>query len=280
MFRAAVEAIDNGELTALQHLLERHSKLVSKRLDIPEAGYFKHPYLMWFIADNPIRNGKLPTNIIEITRLILRYAQEYAKESYQEQVEYTLGLTETGRIPKECGVQIELIDLLIDYGATPGNGHGALTHGNIEAAKHIIEKSGIVTLTAALCLDRSRDIQRLLNESTEEDRQIALMATAFYGKPEAVSLLIQSGTDVNGYIEHSFHTHAFPLHQAVFSGSFETVRLLTEAGANLHARDKMYDGTPLEWAVHMQTEVTDETIRAKYAQIETYLKGFSLTQCL
>jgi peptide-methionine (S)-S-oxide reductase len=272
LFRSAVDAIDSGDLPALQHLLEQHPELTSKRLNVPEEGYFKHPYLVWFIADNPIRNGALPANIIAITRLILQVAQQYAKESYQDQVEYTLGLTETGRIPKECGVQLHLIDLLVEHGATPGNGHGALTHGNIEAAKHIIEKSGIVTLTAAFCLDRSAEIQRLLKESTNEDKQIALMATAFYGKPEAAAMLIQSGADVNGYIDHGFHTHASSLHQAVFSGSLETVKLLVEAGADLHATDKIYHGTPLGWVMHMQTEITDETILPKYLQIESYLK--------
>lgn len=278
LFRKAVEAIDNGDLPGLNQLLERHPELVSKRLAIPEDGYFKHPYLMWFITDNPIRNGTLPATITEITRLLLQYAQQYANESYQEQVEYTLGLTETGRIPKECGVQIELIDLLVEHGATPGNGHGALTHGNIEAARHIIEKSGIVTLTAALCLDRSTDITQLLKTSTKEDKQIALMATAFYGKPNAVALLIQSGTDVNGYIDHGFHTHASPLHQAVFSGSLKTIKLLVEAGANLQATDRMYNGTPVGWAMHMQTENTDETTRAGYARIESYLKNLDQAQ--
>jgi peptide-methionine (S)-S-oxide reductase len=278
LFRAAVEALDRGDMSALENLLVSHPEITSTRLDTPAEGYFKHPYLMCFIADNPIRNGKLPANIVAMTRLILQVARQHARDTYQEQIEYTLGLTETGRITRECGVQIELINLLVDHGATPGTGHGALIHGNIEAARHIIEKSGIVTLTAALCLDRTADIPQLLETATKDDKQIALMATAFYGKPKAVAILILSGADVNAYIDHGFHTHASPLHQAVFSGSLETVKLLAEAGANLKATDKEYGGTPLGWAIHMQKEMTDEVSRPKFTQIERYLESLDKLQ--
>jgi hypothetical protein len=55
LFREAVEMIDAGNLTALEQLLTRHPQLASERLDVPSEGYFKKPYLLWFVADNPIR---------------------------------------------------------------------------------------------------------------------------------------------------------------------------------------------------------------------------------
>lgn len=275
LFQSAVGAIDRGDLPGLANLLERHPELVSKRMDVPAEGYFRHPYLMWFIADNPVRNGILPGNIVAITRLILRVAQQYARDSFSEQVNYTLRLVASGRTARECHAQIALIDLLIDHGATPDNGHDALIHGNTDAAKHMIEKSGVVTLAAACCLDREADIQRLLKKSTKEDKQIALMAASFYGKHEAVSLLLQSGANVNAYIDHGFHSHASPLHQAVASGSFETVKLLVEAGAILHVTDTIYNGTPLGWAIHMSNGNSDEPARAKYEQIVSYLQELS-----
>jgi hypothetical protein len=271
LFREAVEAIDAGNLPLLQHLLETNPQLVRKRLDYPTKGYFKNPYLLWFIADNPIRHEKLPANIDEITGLLIKFARQNAQESFQEQIDYTFDLVQTGRVPRDCGVQIDLIDLLIDNGATAGNAHGALTNGNIEAAKRIIERSGKLTLTAAICLDRMDDMKRLLPEATIDDKQVALMAAAYYGKPEIILLLIKSGVDVNAYIDKGFHTHASPLHQAVSSGSLETVKLLVEAGANPDATDKIYNGTPLGWAMHMQTEYSNENIRKKYADIERYL---------
>jgi peptide-methionine (S)-S-oxide reductase len=271
LFRDAVEAIDSGNISRLQHLLETNPDIVTKRLDTPAEGYFKHPYLIWFVADNPIRNEKLPANIVDITRLLINFILQHAKESFQKQIDYTFGLVATGRIPRECGVQIDLIDLLIDNGATYGDAQGALTHGNVDAAKHIIKRSGRITLPAAVCLDRLEDVNRLLNEASIDEKQVALIAAAFYGNPGMIKLLLQSGVDVNAYIKNGFHTHASALHQAVYSCSLETVKLLVEAGADLTATDRIYNGTPLGWAIHMQTEEKNEEAKKKYAEIENYL---------
>ena len=273
LFRRAVEAIDNGDISLLQQLLESNPELVTKRLDTPTEGYFQYPYLLWFVADNPIRHEKLPANIVEISRLLIKFVRQYAKESFQQQIDYTYGLVETGRIPRECGVQIGLIDVLIENGVTPGDAHGALANGNMEAAKHIINRSGKITLTAAVCLNLEADVKRLLPEATIEEKQVALMAAAFYGNPDIIELLIKSGVDVNAYIKKGFHNHASPLHQAVSSASPEAVKLLVEAGAALNATDKVYSGTPLGWAIYMQTEENDEMTKKKYKEIESYLSA-------
>src|SRR5258708_35220897 len=162
LFRGAVEAIDTGNIEMLEQLLLQHPQLIHQRLDTPkEEGYFKNPYLLWFVADNPIRTEKLPPNIVEVTRVIIDALQKNPDNSYQYQVDYTLGLVATGRIPKECGVQIELIDLLMDAGASVGRVHGALAHGNIEAAAHLISKGGELTLAAAVGLKRMDDMVSL-----------------------------------------------------------------------------------------------------------------------
>src|SRR5258706_7923198 len=145
LFRETVEAIDAGNITKLKQLLDEHPNLVKERLDVPKEGYFQHPYLLWFVADNPIRYDRLPANIVEVTRVIIEALQNNPTDSYQHQLDYTLGLVATGRIPKECGVQIELIDLLINAGASIGLVHGVLAHNNIDAAAHIINKGGELT---------------------------------------------------------------------------------------------------------------------------------------
>ncbi|MFI5129928.1 MAG: ankyrin repeat domain-containing protein [Chitinophagales bacterium] len=275
LFRKAVDAIDAGDIISLQNLLEESPTLVNTRLDTRDEGYFKNPYLLWFVADNPIRHEKLPANICDVTRLIIKFVKQNAPDSFHEQIEYTLGLVSTGRIPRQSGVQIEWIDLLIDAGATPGNGIGALAHGNVDAARHLIERGGTLTLTTAICLNRKEDIMRLSAEATKEDKQIALMAAAFYGNPQMIEFLLNTGVDVNAYIDGSsgFHSHATALHQAVFSGSLDSVKLLVHAGANPGLKDRVYDGTPLEWASHMQTEEKDQAMNKKYEAIESYLTG-------
>ena len=276
VFRDAVEAIDTGNIPLLEDLLAKNPKLLHERLDTPnEQGYFNRPYLLWFVADNPIRNDKLPANIVEVTRLITETLKREAPGSFQQQLDYTLGLVATGRIPRECGVQIALIDLLIESGARTGSVMGALAHNNIQAAEHLIERGGVLNLAAAVCLDRSDDdITRLAKNASISDKQVALTAAAFYGKSPMISFLLRAGADPNAYLENAdgFHSHATALHQAVYSGSLESVKLLIEAGANPELKDRVYGGTAIGWAQHMQTEEGyDDESKKRFKEIENYL---------
>jgi Ankyrin repeats (many copies) len=275
LFLTAVEAIDAGNIALLEQLLIANPRLVTERLNFPEEGYFRQPYLLWFIADNPIRHEHLPANIAAITHLLIQYVQAHAVKTFTEQINYTLALVTTGRIPKECGVQIELIDLLIDAGATSDSVHGALAHGNIDAANHLIKRGSKLTLTAAVCLDKTADIVPLSMQATAADHCIALVAAAFYGKYNMLDFLMKQGADINAFISPAsgFHSHATALHQAVFSGSIESVKVLTAANARLDLKDKIYQGTPLDWAIHLQTEEKNKTVKKKYAAIEIYLRG-------
>jgi len=275
LFREAVEAIDGGNIAVLESLVTAHPRLVKERLSSTEEGYFKDPWLIWFVADNPIRIEKLAPNIVEVTRLLIQAVKRGAS-SVQEQLDYTLGLVATGRIPRECGVQIEMIDLLIDEGAKPGGGLGALAHGNIAAAQRLIERGGKLTLAAAIGLDRVADVERLTSGVSQDELLAALALAGFYGKPAMISYLLGAGADPNGYpkSESGFHSHATPLHQAVYSGNLEAVKLLVEAGARLDVPDKIYSGTPLGWALHMPSEEgMDEAAKKNYATIAGYLRG-------
>lgn len=273
LFLKAVEAIDAGDISLLTQLLNANPQLISNRLDAPTEGYFKHPYLMWFVADNPIRNERLPQNIVDVTRVLIGTAKSDAPESFQAQIDYTLGLVATGRIPRESGVQNEWIDLLIDNGAQPGNGVGALAHGNIGAAKHLIKRGGKLTLATAVGLDKDDEVYRLSKDATDADLKVALMMAAFYGKSKWISYLTGLGVNLNAYIDHTsgFHSHATALHQAVFSASLESVKTLVDTGADLKAKDKVYEGTPLDWARYMQTEEKDGLKKKKYKEIEVFL---------
>jgi peptide-methionine (S)-S-oxide reductase len=44
------------------------------------------------------------------------------------------------------------------------------------------------------------------------------------------------------------HAHTPPIHQAVWAGHEDVVRLFVERGARLDIRDRIYHGTPLGWA--------------------------------
>lgn len=259
-FRDAVAAIDAGDVATLKRLLRDDPDLIRERLAaagpwlrdrIGDAleGYFQRPYLLWFVADNPIRHGRLPGNIDQVARTLIDAAQRAGAETLQEQLDYALGLVVTGRIAQESGMQITLMDALIDGGASPGAGYGALGAGNFEAAAHMIARGGETTLAAALCLGRDNDAERLLRTASANDRQIALVAAAINGRAQSLVKLIAAGVDIDAY-STVIHPHATALHQAVFSGSLDAVKALVQAGARLDIRDKIYNGTPLQWAEH------------------------------
>jgi hypothetical protein len=275
LFREAVEAIDAGDMTALENLLQQHPKLIATRLHYPEGYYFKDPYLLWFVADNPIRMEKLPPNIVDITSLLIETVKRQAPDSLQLQLDYTLALVATGRIPREYGVQIAMMDRLIDAGAKPGDGLGALAHGNLEAAAHLLQRGGNLILAVAVGLDRVDDATWLVPIAGKAELLTALTVAAFYGNEKMIAFLLGNGADPNCYPakETGFHTHATPLHQAVYSGSLASVKLLVDAGAKLDMKDKVYQGTPLGWAEYMPTEDGyDDAAKQNFAIIAAYLR--------
>jgi hypothetical protein len=240
---------------------------VRVRLDRPGAwlrtqvgdaldGYFAKPYLLWFVAGNPVRRERLGANIGEIANAIIQTAKRVSADSLQYQLDSTLGLVVTGRVPRESGVQRALMDVLIDAGAsTAGPPHGALSGRNLEAAERLIERGGQWTLAAALCLGQLNKARDLAKGSTPFDRQLALAAASLNGNAEALNMLLGLGVDVNAY-SAGLHSHATALHHAVDSGSLEAVQVLVEAGASLSTTDRVYHGTPLEWAKHLgRTEI-------------------------
>ncbi|MES2708472.1 MAG: ankyrin repeat domain-containing protein [Verrucomicrobiota bacterium] len=274
-FRTAVEALDAGDLPGLRRVLEENAGLVGRRLDQPAEGYFRHPFLLWFVADNPIRHGKLPTNMGELARLLVEKVKAEALETAPFQLDYALGLVVTGSTPRDSGVQLELMDLLIDAGAVPGTGHGALASGNLEAAAHLLERGGELTLATAVILERWEEVTGLSEFAEAAERETALVAAAFYGKAESLRYLIGLGVDVNAFPSPAsgFHHHATALHQAVSSGSLEAVKVLVEAGADVSLVDRIHGGTPFGWAMHMQSEAADEVTGKQYAEIVDYLRA-------
>lgn len=282
LFRQAVTAIDAGDLPALERLLAAHPRLLRDRLATPGAwlrdkvgaaldGFFRHPYLLWFVAEDPVRNGTLPRNIARVTLGIIQAAKRTGVESLQEQLDYALRLVSWSWIARECGVQIELIDVLVDAGAsTDGNPDNALVNGNVAAAEHLVQRGAPLTLGTALCLGRWDDVTRLAGAASARDRQFGLVLAAHRGRPDALRRVIALGVELNSP-SLDLYSHATALHHAVSSASLEAVQVLVQAGASLSARDTVWNGTPLDWAEHGQGEHPSDERGRRYAEIAAYL---------
>jgi hypothetical protein len=265
LFRQAVSAIDAGDADALEAILTAHPELVRERLDSPGPwlqeqvgdaldGFFERPWLLWFVAEDPVRNGRLPTNIAALARVIVDAARRENVESLQQQLDTALRLVSWSWIARECGVQIALIDVLGDAGAMlDGNPDNALVNGNREAAAHMVERGARLTLGTALCLERWQDLDRLAERASDRERQFALVLAALNGRAEALRRRLPLGVEVNEPSPDLF-PHATALHHAVWSGSLDAVRVLADAGADLAARDEAWQGTPRNWAEQSENE--------------------------
>jgi ankyrin repeat protein len=235
MFAEAVAAIDNGDLGALCALLAAHPEVLSARLENGREDYFARPYLLWFVAENPIRHGALPANIVEITRALL--------DAGAEGRDYALALVVSGRVPRDAGSQLGLIDALVEAGADPNCLDPALAHRENAAAERLLERGARLTPVAAACLGREFDA----TAATLEERQVALAGAALHGRADALRALIAAGVEINAFNPDGYHAHSTALHSAVDSGSADAVEVLLDAGADRTIKDTLFHGTPDDW---------------------------------
>jgi hypothetical protein len=256
-FRRAVDLIDAGAEAGLRAHLNQQPNLVHQHVVFEGGNYFRNPTLLEFVAENPVRHGTLPANIVEVTRVILNAGPGQSARNE------TLMLVTTGSVARECRSQLPLIDLLCDYGADPDSAiHAAALHGELGAVNALIRRGARIDLPVAAALGRLEDGRRLLSGASSEDRHLALTLAADFGHVEIVRLLLDAGEDPNQYNPVGGHSHTTPLHQAAGGGHEEVVRLLVERGARLDLKDILWHATPADWAGH-----------AGRKEIEAYLRG-------
>jgi peptide-methionine (S)-S-oxide reductase len=283
LFAEAVTAMDAGDENRLERILAEHPNLVAERLEEPGSwlrdkvsgaldGFFSRPYLLWFVAEDPVRNGTLPKNIAEMARIIVATAKRQRVSSLQEQLDYALLLVAWSGVAAELGVQSDLIDVLIEAGASPdGTPDNALVNGHVEAARHLVARGAPLTLTTALCLERWSDVDRLIEAAKPGEVQFAFVMSALNGRADALRYLLSRGASVDRP-SANLYAHGTPLHHAVCSGSLEAVRVLVEAGANRSLRDSAHHGTALDWADYYESGSSGER-KTRYAAIVEYLRA-------
>lgn len=245
VFHRAVEMIDDGDTQALAHWLDRYPDLTARHVNFEGSNYFRHPGLLAFVAENPVRHDSLPPNIVEIAQLLLD------RRPTREDIEETLTLVASGRVPREAGVQVELIDALVSAGADPGTAvEAALAHGEFEAARALIARGANVTLPVAAALGDMKTANARLPAATARERRLALAYAAQHGRAEMLRMLLEAGEDPNHYNPVGAHAHSTPLHQAAAGGHLQALQVLLEHGARTDLKDVLWNATALDWARH------------------------------
>ncbi|MGO9338169.1 MAG: ankyrin repeat domain-containing protein [Terracidiphilus sp.] len=245
IFRRAVDLMDAGDEAGLRAHLRQHPGLARQHVIFEGMNYFHNPSLLEFIAENPIRHGKMPENIVAVTGVILESGVDL------ESLDVTLALIATGSVPEASGKQHVLIDLLCDWGANPDSAiHAAVLHGGVKAVQVLIQRGAKVDLAVA-ALGSAENFRRRLAAASAEERHLALAVAAQYCQVEIVRILLDAGEDPNRFNPVGGQSHCTPLHQAAGYGTLELVQLLLERGARPDIKDVLWKGTPAGWANHV-----------------------------
>jgi hypothetical protein len=162
-----VELLDAGDVFGLRADLNQHPTLVHQHVVFEGGNYFRNPTLLEFVAENPVRHGTLPANIVDVTRVILDAGPSLSARNA------TLVLVSTGSVARECRTQLPLIDLLCDYRADPNSAiQAAAVHSELEAVNALIGRGARIDLPVAAALGRIEDARRLLAGANTQDRHL------------------------------------------------------------------------------------------------------------
>ena len=264
-FESAVEAVITGAASTLQSLLLGNPELVRARST--RVNHFDPPVhratLLHYVAANGVEGyrQKTPKNAVEIARTLLKAGAEVDAFADMYGGHYTtMSMLVSSCHPAKAGVQVALVDTLLDFGAAI-EARGSAKWGS--PLMTLVKRGAQVdSIAAAAGLGRLADAAQLLATADPVSRHRALALAAQHGQVEIVRLLLDAGEDPSRYNPEGNHSHSTPLHQAALAGHDAVVRLLVERGARLDIKDTIYQGTPLGWAMY-----------AGHTEIEKYLRA-------
>jgi hypothetical protein len=189
-----------------------------------------------------------PTNAVEVATILLDAGAEVDAETEVYGGGSTaLGLVATSTPPRRAGVQLPLIDLLLERGASidgvkPGHSivDASLANDCAEAAVVLAERGARVeSVVAAAGIGRIDLVRRFQGAASKEQLERALVMAARYGRRDVVTHLLDAGVDV------AASDGMTALHWAAGSGDLAMVHLLIERDAPLE-KTNVYGGTVLD----------------------------------
>jgi Ankyrin repeats (3 copies) len=257
-FERAADAIVAGDAATLTRLLREEPELIRARSTREHRAALLH-----YVSANGVEGHrqKTPKNIVRITEILLRAGADVdAEADVYGGGATTLGLAATSCHPREAGVQIPLLETLLEHGARidqPGAGHeqsavvGCLANGRPEAAEFLASRGARLDLEGAAGVGRLDVVQRFFDKDgrrkpgiTKERMDGAFRMACAYGRRSVVDFLLERGAD----IASQGGAGMTALHMAAIGGHPEIVRLLLARGAPLEVVNR-YGGTVLGQAL-------------------------------
>ena len=273
-FEEAVEAIVAGDAEGLKKLLRENPELARARSTREHRSTLLH-----YVSANGVEDfrQKTPGNIVEITELLLDAGADVNAESEAYGGGSTaLGLVATSIHPEQAGVQIALLQTLLERGArldqpsAAGNAHsivyGCLANGQPAAAEFLVSAGASLDMVSSAGLGRMALLKSYFDENgaprppvDQRQMEAAFEQACWYGRKEAVEFLLDRGIDPglrSGRGMTGLHRAAHTLH-------VDVLKLLLDRGAPVDAKDEEHYATPLDVALWVWGRSSDEAVRER-----------------
>jgi ankyrin repeat protein len=262
-FEAAASAIVSGDAATLQRLLREHSELIRARSTREHRATLLH-----YVSANGVEGYRQisPKNSAEIAEILLAAGAEVDAEAdvYGGGCT-TLGLVATSGPPDIAGVQLDVIDVLLEHGArmdgigSAGNKHAlinaCLANGQPAAAAYLVSRGAPLDFVGAAGLGRVDVLTRFFDSGAQPGEPVtnAQVLEGFslacaYGREDAVRFFLDHGIDVDAELRGHGEGHT-GLHVAAFHGHLGVVDTLLKRGARVDAIAKRWPTPPLLWAL-------------------------------
>ncbi len=271
-FEAAVEAVIDGDLPVLLQSLDRNVDLIRMRSERPHRATLLH-----YVGANGVEDERqrTPSNAVDIARALLDAGAEIDAIADLYGGSTTLELVATSIHPVTAGVQIALLELLLDCGASMDvNGsivNSCLANGRGQAAEFLAARGARLDLEGASGVGRMNLVQAFFEEdgslranATVAQRNAGFAWACQFGRTEVVALLLGKGIAVDTRLRQHNET---ALHWAAHGAHLDVARLLLARGAPLDCRETSFGGTPLDWALHGWAQSSPREGKDHYAMV-------------
>lgn len=188
-----------------------------------------------------------------------------------------LGVVATSVHPEKAGVQIPLLELLLERGAyidKPGQTgnqqnaiRGCLANGQGRAAQFFAARGARMNFEEAAGVGYLELVKQYFDENgvlkpavTPRQLESGFLYACGYGRTDVVEFLLEK--DLGSGVRNKDGETG--LHWAAYGPYVDVVKLLLQHGARAGARDERFHATPLDWALYtwMHTKVADERERS------------------
>jgi ankyrin repeat protein len=274
-FEAAADAIVDGDIAKLGGLLKAHPKLARQRSTREHRSTLLH-----YVSANGIEDfrQRTPQNIVAITNLLIDSGADVnaISDAYGGNSD-VLGLVATSYHPDAAGVQIELMQALIDRGHRVDYSDilGVLHNGRGRAAEFLASRASTLDLPSAAAVGRLDIVKgwfepdgRLKPGVSDKQAAQALLFASQFGRTEAVRFLLEQGIPASALAKPKGETG---LHWAGFNGHAEIAALLLDQGAPIDLVEDQHGGTSLGWTLYGWKNSGRKNADENYARIVALL---------